>query len=190
MIELIPLSPEEISVSAMPEDEANDEHQNNPHLVARIVRWHEHDLSYKPTFDTLVGGLHGWKDSLRERILALAPADAAVELPDEKFLNRYEKAWYNLLYAAYGMVNIVRPGAGAQAVAPPITFGNFHTALIDVITRLVAFNSREWQDYVVRGFLANREICLNHDSSIAGRLCYYTDKKEQNLYAPLFVGNM
>ncbi len=180
MIEVVPLSPDEIAMAAMPEDEANEHHHNNPHLVARVVHWQDHDLSYKPTFDTLVAGKQGWADSLVARVAALDPlTKQKVELLDEDFLNRYEKAWYNLLYAAYAMF----------ADAP--TFEEFHTtALPALATRLSGFSSKQWQDAVSRGNLAKRELCLNHDSSIIGRLCYYTEKKEQNLYAPLFIGNI
>lgn len=181
LIEVVPLSPEEISVAAMPEDEATDEHQNNPHLVARVVHWQDHDLSYKPTFDALVAGMDGWADSLVARVTKLAADKQAKELLDEDFLNRYEKAWYQLLYSAYGMTTTDPNGP---------TFAAFHTALPAIVARLVALTAKQWQDVVSRGNLARRELCLNHDSSIIGRLCYYTEKKEQNLYAPLFIGNI
>jgi hypothetical protein len=188
----VPLSPDEIAVSAMPQDEATEEHHNNPHLVARIVMWDQHDLSYKSTFAALVAGVGTGAptNSLAARIRRAAGGGPAIEgglseeqlrreLLDEEFVNRYEKAWYHHLYSAYAMI-----------IQQDVSFADFHTRLGEIIDRLVRLTPQQWQDHVVRGFLANREICLNHDASIIGRLCYYTDKKEQNLYAPLFIGNM
>ena len=177
LIQWIPLTPDEIPQAAIPGDEASETHHMNPHLVPRVVSWKNHDLGYKGVFDDLVSGIGpGTHPTLRS--IVAAAADKKQELKSEVFANQYQKAWYHLLLGAAGVIE-----------GKDVDFDDFHTRLAARLTALSGFTAKQWQSSVSRMLLAMREISLAHDASIHGRLCYYSEKKEQNLYIPLSIGN-
>jgi len=166
----------------VPDDEASSTQQFNPHLVARVVDWTTHDLNYKGVFDVQCAG-PGTEDVPTLRFIVathIADGAGAEEIPTTAFKTQYQKAWYHLLA---GAASIVTDGEYVQNRAL------FHASVGAALDSLRDMTSSSWQGGVSRLLLAMREISLAHDAGIHGRLCYYTEAKEQNLYLPLGISN-
>jgi hypothetical protein len=146
------------------------------------VKWKDHDLQYRPTFDMYVGIRSGEK-GLFEQI-----GDVEHQFGTEagEVMNQYQKVWYHRLLA-----QTLLDGALGAAGIPPETIStaaqwvDVHLRMRELIIGLSALTQAGWQFVVSRDFLATREGMILHDHTIFGRNERYAGPRDQSLILPM-----